>query len=224
MSSILPVSFLFPLPWPAILASHSCPCQGKWCANTSCKGTRTCVNTLKQTKQNNFLRFIDSKEPSRNRCTNFAWGMGCGGWRQSPELLLDHIPFGSRTFSMHRAEQAAIAQPAMGLWQQQSMRSGEGKVCSTKAEQRESAAQRIWALLQHCPGLSSPMQGQDNHEHGAGASSTGEEEPPSVDYSIFQGIWLCKGCASGVHQSRTVNTGLCPQQRKLSKLWYMTAY
>lgn len=47
LSSILPVAFLFPLPWPAILASHSCPCQGKWCANTSCKGTRTCVNTLK---------------------------------------------------------------------------------------------------------------------------------------------------------------------------------
>lgn len=157
-------------------------------------------------------------------CSYSAWGMGCGGWRQSPELLLDHIAFGSRTFSMHRAEQAAIAQPAMGLWQQQSMRSGEGKVCSTKAEQRESAAQRIWVLLQHCPGLSSPRQGQDNHEHGAGASTTGEEEPPSVDYSIFQGIWLCKGCASGVHQSRTVNTGLCPQQRKLSKLWYMTAY
>lgn len=146
-------------------------------------------------------------------CMYSAWGMGCRGWRQSPELLLDHIPVGSRAFSIHWAEQAAIAQPAMGLWQQQSMRSGEGKVCSTEAEQMESGAQRSWILLLHCPWLSSPRQGQDNHEHGAGASTT-EEEPPSVDCSISQWIWLCKGCASGVHQSKTVNTGRCPQQRE----------
>lgn len=105
-------------------------------------------------------------------CLYSAWGMGCGEWRQSPELLLDHIPVGSRAFSIQWAEQAAIAQPAMGLWQQQSMRSGEGKVCSTEAEKMEFDAQRSWILLLHCPGLSSPRQGQDNHEYVAGASTT----------------------------------------------------
>lgn len=78
----------------------------------------------------------------------------------------------------------------------------------------ESGAQRIWMLVLHCPGLSSPRQGQDNHKHRTGASTTGEAEPPSVDDSIFQGIGSASGCASGVHQSRTVNTGLYPQQRE----------
>lgn len=62
------------------------------------------------------------------------------------------------------------------------MRSGEGKICSTEAEQMPSGAQRSWMFLLHHPGLSSPRQGQDNHEHGAGASATGEVESPSVDY------------------------------------------
>lgn len=115
---------------------------------------------------------------------------------------------------MHCAEQAAIAQPAMGLWQQQSMRSGEGKVYSTEAEQMESGALRSWRLVLHHPGLSSPRQGQNNHKHGTGARTTGEAEPPSVDDSIFQWIGSASGCVSGVHQPRTVNTGLYPQQRE----------
>lgn len=155
-------------------------------------------------------------------CLHSAWGMGCGGWRQqqSPELLLDHVPVGGRAFSMHCAEQAAIAQPAMGLWQQQSMRSGEGKVCSTEAEQMQSSAQRSWMLLLHCPRLSSHRQGKDNNEHGAGASTT-EVESPSVDYSIFQWIWPCKWidlwCTS-IQNSE--HRPLPPAKGRLSKLWW----
>lgn len=154
-------------------------------------------------------------------CLSSAWGMGCGGWRQqhSPELLLDHFPVGGRrSSSMHCAKQAAMAQPAMGLWQQHSMRSGEGKVYSTEAEQMESGAQRSWMLVLHHPGLSSPRQGQDNHKHGTGARTTAEAEIPSVDASIFQGIGSASGCASGAHQS---NTDLYPQQREgsTSSLW-----
>lgn len=155
-------------------------------------------------------------------CLYSAWGMGCGGWRQqqSPELLLDHVPVGGRAFSMHCAEQAAIAQPAMGLWQQQSMRSGEGKVCSTEAEQMESGAQRSRMLLLHHPGLSSPRQGQDNNEYGAGASTTGEVEPPSVDYSIFQWTWLCKWmCLWCTSVQNSECRPLTPVKGRLSKLW-----
>lgn len=78
----------------------------------------------------------------------------------------------------------------------------------------ESGAQGSWMLVLHRPGLSSPRQGQDNHKHGTRASTTGEAELPSVDDSIFQWIDSASGCASGVHQSRTVNTGLYPQQRE----------
>lgn len=97
------------------------------------------------------------------------------------------------------------------------MRSGEGKICSTEAEQMPSGAQRSWMFLLHHPGLSSPRQGQDNHEHGAGASATGEVESPSVDY--YSGFGSASGCASGVHQSRTVNRPLPPAKGRLSKLW-----
>lgn len=129
-------------------------------------------------------------------------------------MLLDHVPAGGRALSMHCAEQAAIAQPAMGLWQQQSMRSGEGKVCSREAEQMQSGAQRSWMLLLHHPGSAAP--GRDSITMNTGQEPVPQEKcnhPPLITPSS-SGFGSASGGTSGVHQSRTVDAGLCPQQRE----------
>lgn len=71
----------------------------------------------------------------------------------------------------------------------------------------EPGAHRSWMLLLRHPGLSSPRQGQDNNEQGAGASTTGEVELLLIIPSS-SGFGSATKCASGVHQSRTVNTSL----------------
>lgn len=78
------------------------------------------------------MRFIESKVQQKQMyklCLYSAWRMGCGRWRQqqSPELLLDHVPVGGRASSMHCAEQAAIAQPAIGLCSIRAWGQGKGR-------------------------------------------------------------------------------------------------
>lgn len=162
------------------------------------------------------MRFIESKVQQKQMyklCLYSAWGMGCGRWRQqqSPELLLDHVPVGGRASSMHCAEQAAIAQPAIGLCSIRAWGQGKGRYVQQRLNRCPLVHREVGCFFYTILGWAVP--GRDRTTMNMGQEPAPQEKwnhpllITTVDLALQVDVPL-------VYISPEQWTDLCPQQRE----------